>query len=378
MKVLQKSFKNAAEAAKAAAEVQAISPNLVIVFGSRNEMEAADAWKTFKAGLPSAQVVGCSTAGEISSKGVTDNTVQVTAVNTGAGEVQVVDADIPGGDSAAAGEMLAKKVNKDGLKALLVLSTGHNVNGSALIDGIRKVLGAKVTITGGLAGDGANFQKTITLCNGTVSDAKIVAVAFRGDAFEISYGSMGGWKPFGPVRKVSKSTNNVVFEIDGEPALDLYKKYLGEEAKKLPASGLLYPFAILKTNQDESGLIRTILSVDEAKKSLTFAGDVAEGSLVRLMQAKKSELADGAKGAASGAAKTGTASDGFAVLVSCVGRKLVMGDDIDDEIDAVRDVFGKNVALTGFYSYGEICPQEGFTECKLHNQTMTITKIATK
>jgi hypothetical protein len=290
----------------------------------------------------------------------------------------VVDSELQGDDSLKAGEELAKKVNKAGLKALFILSTGHNVNGSALIDGVKKVLGHEVPVTGGLAGDGAAFQKTLTLCNGEISEKKIVAVAFRGDAFDVSYGSMGGWEPFGPVRKVSKSTNNVVFEIDGEPALDLYKKYLGEEAKKLPASGLLYPFAILKTNQDTSGLIRTILAVDEAKKSLTFAGDIAEGSLVRLMHANKTGLSKGAEGAAQGASKAAKKSDGLALLISCVGRKLVMGDDIDDEIDAVREVFGKDVALAGFYSYGEICPQEGFSECKLHNQTMTITKISTK
>jgi hypothetical protein len=189
---------------------------------------------------------------------------------------------------------------------------------------------------------------------------------------------MGGWEPFGPIRRVTKSSGNVLYTLDGEPALALYKKYLGDQAKGLPASGLLFPFAILKENGDQTGLIRTILAVDEKEGSLTFAGDIPENSIVRLMSAKTANLVNGASGAAQWALSSmgdKSSRDAFAILVSCVGRKLVMADDIDEEVDAVQSVMEEG-AITGFYSYGEICPFNTVLDCKLHNQTMTVSYFA--
>ncbi len=270
------------------------------------------------------------------------------------------------------GVELGKKIDPVGLKAVFVLGRGLDINGSGVIDGLKNVLGLNVTVTGGLAGDGGAFKQTFTLCDGEISDGSINALAFYGEKFNCTFGSMGGWEPFGPIRKVTKSKNNVMYEIDGEPALGIYKKYLGDLASKLPASGLMYPFALLKGNQDTSGIIRTILAVDEKEGSLTFAGDIPNQGFVRLMHAKNEGLINGAKVAAGAAIEhAASKAGGLGILISCVGRKIVMGDDVEEEVDAVKQVFGKN-RVTGFYSYGEICPT-GSSECKLHNQTMTIT-----
>ena len=378
MKVKQFSYANAEKFTSDWKAITASEPNVVMVFAGRKYFENAPAWKSFSSSLPNVTVIGCSTAGEIGPNGVSDDTIQISSLQTNGQKFQTGWATVTSADkSFDAGKDLAEKFKKDNLKTIFVLSPGLDVNGSAVLDGIRSVVGKDVVVTGGLAGDGANFQKTFTLLNESVSERNLVALASYGNDVEVTYGSMGGWEPFGPVRKVTKSKNNVLFEIDGEPALDLYKKYLGKEAEKLPASGLLYPFAILKGNQDTSGLIRTILSVDEKTKSLMFAGDIAEGSFVRLMTANNTGLSGGARDAAKLASKN-SQHTGIAVLISCVGRKLVMGDEIEDEVDAVRETFGKDVPLTGFYSYGEICPQHGFSECKLHNQTMTITHLNVK
>jgi hypothetical protein len=366
-------------AATDVSKLAAINPQLVFAFGSIEHFKAPGFGAMMKSTFPNSTVIGCTTAGEISNKGVTDNTTVFTAIHFDNTTIKSTTAKLTGAENCfATGEEIARNLKTNDLKAVFVLGQGINVNGTPLVDGIRKVVGQNVVITGGLAGDGGAFKETYTLLNGEVSNGHVVAFGLYGDGVEISYGSLGGWKPFGPARRVTKSVNNVLFELDGEPALAVYKKYLGEDAKGLPASGLRYPFAILNDNEAETGLIRTILAVDEAQGSLTFAGDIPANGLLRLMHTDSSGLVSGAKGAATATRKASKNQEGVGILISCVGRKLVMGDDIDEEVEAVQEAFGEDNVVTGFYSYGEICPMEGFSECKLHNQTMTITWFADK
>jgi hypothetical protein len=322
--------------------------------------------------------VGCSTAGEISGEGVADDSLVVTALhfeNTPVVQVSTVLADM--GDSFAAGQRLAKGLSTAGLRAVLIFGQGVAINGSALIGGLASVVGEQIPITGGLAGDGGAFAKTWVLDDAGLSDERLVCVGLYGDKLEFAHGSFGGWSPFGPARKVTRSENNVLYELDGESALDVYKKYLGEHAKGLPASGLLFPFAMLGSDHNEVGLIRTILAVDEAAGSLTLAGDIDPNGYLKLMHASTDALVDGAEAAAQAAQKMqSNPNAGLALLVSCVGRKLVMGGRVDEEVEAVGDVFGQGATLAGFYSYGEISPFAPSVDCKLHNQTMTITYLS--
>jgi hypothetical protein len=207
-----------------------------------------------------------------------------------------------------------------------------------------------------------------------VADDKVVAVGLCGEHLRFGHGSFGGWEPFGPARRVTRCDGNVLYELDGEPALEIYKRYLGDHAKDLPASGLLFPFAMLGEDHNAIGLIRTILGVDEAGGSLTLAGEINPDGYLKLMHASTDKLVNGAESAAQAAAAMfASAGDSVAILVSCVGRKLVMGNRVDEEVEAVSDVVGKKAVLTGFYSYGEISPFTPGSSCKLHNQTMTIT-----
>jgi hypothetical protein len=245
-----------------------------------------------------------------------------------------------------------------------------------LVDGITSIIGKNIPITGGLAGDGGAFKQTFTLGKTGVSDHSIVAIGLAGDSLNFGHGSFGGWESFGPARKVTRCANNVLFELDGEPALEVYKRYLGEHAKSLPASGLLFPFAMLGEDHHAIGLIRTILAVDEAAGSLTLAGEIDPNGFLKLMHASTDKLVNGAEAAAEAAvAMFDQPGEKLAILVSCVGRKLVMGNRVDEEVEAVADVFGSQAVLTGFYSYGEISPFTPGASCKLHNQTMTITYL---
>ena len=360
-------------------KLTAIDPQLVLAFGTHEAFVPGGQAQMIAQSFPNAIVIGCSTAGEIANNGVHDNTLIVTANHFANPVFRSVSADITTMEETAdAGRRFASQLERKDLKAIFILGRGLDINGSALIDGIRETVGNDVILTGGLAGDAGRFKQTFTLLNGEVADNKIVGFGIYGDTIEVTYGSLGGWDSFGPIRRVTKSKANVLFELDGKPALEIYKKYLGDKAKDLPASGLLFPFALLKNNQDNSGIIRTILAVSEEDQSVTFAGDIPINGLVRLMHTTNDGLVGGAKGAAELAVKeNGQDQKGLGILVSCVGRKLVLGGDVDEELDAVRDAFGE-ATMTGFYSYGEICPMEGFSECKLHNQTMTVTYLAEK
>ncbi|MGZ3703914.1 MAG: FIST signal transduction protein, partial [Bdellovibrionota bacterium] len=378
MKTKQVQIKNAGQVKNAISGLAEIQPNLILMFGSQDCFAPGGWIETIAKEFPKAQVIGCSTAGEISNDGVSDNTLVATACHFEHPDFVPVSTQFKTMfETRKAGVELAKKLDRKNLKSLFLLGKGLNINGSALIEGIREVLGNDVVITGGLAGDGGKFQQTFTVINGKVQDDAVVGLGVYGDHIKFSFGSMGGWQPFGPVRRVTRAKENVLYELDGQPALEIYKTYLGDKAKELPASGLFYPFALLKDNQDTTGIIRTILAVNEADQSLTLAGDIPENGIVRLMHANNDGLVSGAKAAAVATDKMtskGSKTSGLGILISCVGRKLVMGTDIEDELDAVRSIFGES-PVTGFYSYGEICPQAGLLDCKLHNQTMTITYI---
>jgi hypothetical protein len=353
-----------------------LNPDLVVAFGSVDQMQQAA--PSLQASFPNAVRAGCSTAGEISGNGVTDGSLVITATKFDAVNLKQVSTVLDGmDDSQAAGRRLATALPVAGLRAILIFGQGVQINGSAVLAGMTEVLGSAIPITGGLAGDGGAFAQTWVLDKEGLSSNRVTCVGFYGDKLVLSHGSFGGWSPFGPARKVTRSENNVLYELDGEPALEVYKRYLGEHAKGLPASGLLFPFAMLGSDHNEVGLIRTILGVDEAQGSLTLAGDIDTNGFLKLMHASTDALVDGAEAAAE-AAKAMQEPNGpaLALLVSCVGRKLVMGGRVDEEVEAVGDVVGKNTTLAGFYSYGEISPFNRFTECKLHNQTMTITVIS--
>jgi hypothetical protein len=359
--------------------LSALEPNLVLVFGSMTLLEDTQLGAALSASFPGACRIGCSTAGEIVGREVMEDTVVVTAMHFDNAHISSASTELVDmADSMAAGERLGAMLAAPGLKAVLVFGQGVGINGSALVAGLTSQLGPDVALSGGLAGDGGAFQRTLTVDDQGTSDRRIVAVGLAGDSIQVAHGCFGGWQAFGPTRRVTRSRHNVLFELDGEPALEVYKRYLGEYAKDLPASGLLFPFEMLQQEAQPTGLFRTILGIDEKDGSLTLAGDIDPQGYLRLMYASTNKLVDGAEHAASQVlAKLASAPDvSLSLLVSCVGRKLVMGGRVDEEVEAVADVVGNHSVLTGFYSYGEISFLLPGVGCALHNQTMTITHIS--
>ena len=352
------------------------SAQLVMLFGSTSILKDQKHLDEIRKVYPKAHLFGCSTAGEIYGTQVTDDSLVVTAVNfehtqlEGA-QIKITEVE----NSFQAGERLAQFLDKKELAHVLVFSDGLKINGSDLVKGLTKHLPEKVSVTGGLSGDGGRFEETLVLLDGPPKRDTIAVLGLYGNRLKVGYGSFGGWDSFGPDRLITKSKGNVLYELEGGSALELYKKYLGEHAQGLPATGLLFPLN-LRTKEGETGVVRTILAVSEKEQSMTFAGDVPEGAYVHLMKANFDRLIDGAVEAAKTSYQAiGSSSPDLALLISCVGRKMVLKQRIEEEVEGVRDVLGDRTVLTGFYSYGEISPSMPGSPCKLHNQTMTITTL---
>ena len=323
------------------------------------------------------KVIGCSTAGEILGNEVLDDSVALTAVNFEKTKTKIVaiNLDECSLDSEVAGNKISEKLKAPDLRHIFVLSDGLLVNGADLVSGLHSKLDKSVSITGGLAGDGSDFKNTFIINNDEVHSRKIVALGLYGKDIKISFGSKGGWDSFGVERLVTKSKNNILYELDGEPALALYKSFLSEKAKDLPGSGLLFPLS-MRNEYNQIPVVRTILGINESDQSLTFAGNIPEGSYVRLMKANVDRIINGAEESALISKNNTENNHQLAFLISCVGRRLVMKQLVEEEVEAVNDVFDNNIYTTGFYSYGEIAPFDEFSPCALHNQTMTITTLA--
>jgi hypothetical protein len=353
------------------------SAQLVLVFGSNDMLKKSPLLKELAGVYTNARFVGCSTAGEICGTTVYDDSLTTVAVHFEKTTVNVYEVEANSADdSFLAGERLAALVNPANLSHLFVLSKGININGSELVKGLEKNLPENTIVTGGLAGNGPKFQETLTLSDGVPKNNVISAIAFYGHKLKIGYGSLGGWDPFGPERIVTRSKGNVLYELDGKSALEIYKQYLGEHAKGLPATGLFFPLGI-RGQEATTSLVRTILATNDAEQSMTFAGDVPEGYHARLMKVNFERIIDAAAKAAKNCQETiDCPKVELAVIVSCCGRKWILKQRVEEEIDAVREIFGNDTVLTGFYSYGEIAPVAGSKKCALHNQTMTITAFS--
>lgn len=344
---------------------------LVMVFADTEHFHTAACFDELKSFFPQAHIIGCSSSGNVEGTSIGDGDMVATAIHLERGRVDIAAGDVAQGeDIAALAAGLMDRLQAEDLHHVFVLSDGLMVNGSDLAKGINR---ADIPVTGGLAGDGTRFGKTWVMADAPAQPGRVVAVGFYGDV-TVKSGCFAGWEEFGTERFVTRSTNNVVYEIDGQPALQLYKKYLGDQAKDLPGSGLRFPLSV-RENKDGKPIIRTLLAVDETTQSLTFAGDVPQGYLCKLMKTNLDSIIDHAGMAAEAAKPDSKSAAGLCLVVSCVGRRLVLGQLTEEELDIVRENLGEATAITGFYSYGELAPFDDLMQCQLHNQTMTLTTI---
>ncbi|MCP9746174.1 FIST signal transduction protein [Lacihabitans sp. CS3-21] len=347
---------------------------IVLVLGGKNNI-TFEALGKIKVDYPNAQLISATTAGEIANYAFYDEQLSTTAIYLEKTPFVSKLANIKDfANSYDLGLDLFKNMPKNDLKYIFVLSDGGLINGTELLEGINSENNDEILITGGLAGDGSRFQSTLVGVDANLESGNVVLIGFYGEHIKVGHGSLGGWDEFGPERIVTKSEKNVLFELDNKNALELYKQYLGSYADELPGSALLFPISISNDAQDTKN-VRTILSIDESNQSMTFAGNLPEGSKVRLMKANFDKIINASGSAAQQAVSFDFDKPDLAILISCVGRKLILNDRVEEEIEIAKDIFGAETCVSGFYSYGEISPLVKSQKCELQNQTMTITTL---
>ncbi|MCA6450748.1 MAG: FIST C-terminal domain-containing protein [Chitinophagaceae bacterium] len=349
---------------------------LVLVFGSGALVTRKDLFSHIRSQYPNAEIISCSTAGEILEDTALDNSLTVTAIQFEKTQVRTAQVQVNRNScSVETGRLLMKQLDADDLVSIFVLSESSFINGDELVRGFNENNPRQIPVTGGLAGDAERFQKTQVGLNGVATEGTVVAIGLYGQHLRVTHSSFGGWEEFGRERIITRSENNILYEIDNRNALDLYREYLGPYAEELPGAALFFP---LSMQVDKSGysLVRTILSINEENKNMVFAGNLPEGSKVRLMKANFDKIINAASEAATGVLASGIRkTPELAILVSCVGRKRILQERTAEEIRAARKTLGPACTITGFYSYGEIAPFGQNTDCELHNQTMTITTL---
>ncbi|MDD7913956.1 FIST signal transduction protein [Polaribacter ponticola] len=350
---------------------------LVLVFGNRYMLEDKSIYQEVKDLFNDGHFVFGSTSGDITSESVDDESITITAVEFEKSNFIIKTANVLNTDvnSYETGKKIIEQLPIEGLKYVFVLSEGSFINGSQLTKGMNAATEDNLVITGALCGDAARFEKTVSSYNENPKEGELVAIGLYGETLEVTFGTNGGWTPFGPERVVTKSENNILYELDGKPALDLYKRYLGEKSNELPSAALLYPLKV-KSSDERKSIVRTILNIDEEENSMILAGDILKESKVQLMMTNVDSIVNAAEVGAIQALDLRDKKPELAILVSCIGRKLVLDQRVEEEIEEVMEVVGEGTTICGFYSYGEIAPFDGEMNCQLHNQTMAITLIS--
>ncbi|MEN8836261.1 MAG: FIST N-terminal domain-containing protein [Polaribacter sp.] len=361
-------------------EPQNLKFPLVLVFGSRLILENETIFYKVKSLFPDGHIVFGSTAGTITSKTVDDTSVVITAIEFERSTFIVKKSTVLSPtknivNSINVGRELISKFPTQNLKHIFIVSEGSFINGSQLTVGLNSVPINNLRITGALCGDASRFEKTLCSYNEAPKEGEVIAIGFYGDRLEVTSASNGGWIPFGPTRKVTKSKENILYQIDDKPALDLYKKYLGDKSKELPAAALLFPLSVTVKNSKKP-VTRTILSIDEKNSTMLLAGEIPEGSSVQLMMTNVDQILSASESATQKAINQRKNNPELAILVSCIGRKLVLDQRVEEEVEEVQSVVGNTTFISGLYSYGEIAPFDDENECQLHNQTIAVTLIS--
>lgn len=352
-------------------------PALVLVFGARHTLAQPEFLPTLHQAFPGAAIAGCSTAGQFDRQRIEDDAAFGLAVSFASARVRLATSEImDSSGSFPAGEAIGRALLEEDLRAVMVLADGIRVNGSHLVNGLSAALGPDVLVAGGLAGDGQQFGETSIIADGPARSGLVAAIGLYGRALDVSAGSAGGWDVFGPRRTITRAVDNILYDLDGLPALDLYERYLGEEeSRNLPASALCFPLRIEDPARPGTDVVRTVLGIDRDRRAMIFAGDMPMHWTAQLMRGSFDRIVEGSAQAARNAAAPSNSEEGFALLVSCVGRRLLMGQRAIDEVTAAAEEIARRHALVGFYSYGEISPHTASRKLQLHNQTMTVLSV---
>ncbi|MGA2937236.1 MAG: FIST N-terminal domain-containing protein [Syntrophobacteraceae bacterium] len=251
--------------------------------------------------------------------------------------------------------------------ALMVMSGGILADGDGILNGIINEMGRQAPLFGGMAGDDLKAHETFVFDGSRITSNGAVALIFDRNVIGLQGVAFSGWKGIGTSKTVTKARGNIVYEINGEPTLDIYRKYLdfGHDPSVEITVVLASQYPLLLNRDDGSSVLRAVVHIND-DKSLVYAGSVPEGAKVRFGMAPGPEIIDHVIEQISEFSRQAPRSEAI-VLFSCVARHLALGPMVEDEIAAVRKLW--DVPLVGFFTYGEIGPVlQG--RCDYHNNTL--------
>ena len=346
----------------------------MIWFTSFDQSHSPELFEGLRALFPSAQVAGCTTNGEIFRGEVMDGSAVAAAIRFDKTEVRTAFRRLErNGDARAAGQSLAAELSGEGLKAVFVLADAFGFNGPDLVEGLSGALPKGVIVSGGMAGDDGRLSGgTRAGLDMTPCDGGVAAIGFYGQAVRFSHGVAGGWDPLGPCRHITRSAGQLLFELDGQPALDVYESFVGDGET---TARMRHPFCIKPEADSEQDVIWEVVGIDRENKALVFIDTVPEGSWAQLMRGVDEHLVDGAAEAARIATAEPPVGEALGLVVSCIGRKWVMGQRVGDETEAVQEQTGSAPTI-GFFSYGEVAPHARTGVCTLHHASMSVTMLS--
>lgn len=346
------------------------SSSLAIAFGNDKKLYSA-----LKEELEGLSIVGASVTGLIAGTKESEEGLSVVFYEFGKSRVKTCFVEFEKwGDGEEVGKKIFEQLKAPDLKGILVLSEGLKLNCSEMVEEIAKAKEPHVSLAGGLAGDVFTYDDIFVFNDKEgISDSAVVAVGFYGDHFHMDVVAHSGITPMGVEREVTKVEDYTIYELDGKPAVEVYKEYFGtDDLESISKDLVKFPFSITN-NYIEEGVVRTPLRFSEDKKGIQFTGSIPLGSRVRLMQSASSKFIDGVYDLVDSAPESFNGNDKSLLAISCACRKAVLGGIVDQEAEIICEEFNKE-GIVGFYSFGEIASDK-HDQSFLYNQTLTLVSI---
>lgn len=379
------SFQAGRDAAEQAiAQMGGSACSFVLAFGSARFDQAA-LLHGIRSITHEAPLIGCSTAGEITAEGPAKRSAVVVTVQsdrmtatTGLGE-RLDTAPRQAGEDAARPAARAKPPDPH---LFLMFPDGVSGNVAEAIRGVQSVLGLSFPIVGAAAGDDLSFRRTVQYHHGTAHTDSAVGALLSGP-IAVGFGARHGWRPLGKPRLVTRAMANVVHELDGQSAVNLYEEYFGQGAEALRRESLarmtiIYPLGMPIPDEEEY-MLRNVLRITP-QGNLVYAGEVPEGSAVRLMMGSKDHALAAARVAAERAMMgLGAKRPRLALVFSSASRARLFGRAAGAEIRCIQEVVGLKVPVAGFYGYGELAPLSSdryLGHTYYHNETLVVVTVA--
>lgn len=348
-------------------------PNLILCFSSIDEHSLKPFLSQLKQQFPIANIVGCSSGGDIQDTNITYSALALTFVQFENTKLDVKLTNLKHSTNQTI--QFKHPLDENLLKHILVF-TDLQSNDFNFISRLQQELPKHIRVSGGVAAAHEltkNNNTYIIYQNKTYKDAAVY-IGFYGSQLSINCGSHAGWDSYDIERIATKVSGNILYELNGEKALKIYKSCLSKLNKKIEDSPFWHPVSI-RIFEEERPIIRTVIGFNEEDDSIMFAGDIPLNCSVKLMKANLDRIITGAKKSAQDCLIGQQSKPQLAILVSCIGRQVVLNKLINEELEIVKETLGDNCALSGYYSYGEFAPISKSSRGVLHNQTMTITTI---